>query len=84
MEPPPVLKRYPERMEPEPIFEKSIEFKPIGYTLSVRARPSTIRRTALRLLPWALYVAMPKGRLAGLAFAVASRVSPLVKQKGPR
>jgi hypothetical protein len=71
-------------MEPEPLFEKSIEFKPIGYVLSVRARPSTIRRTVLRLLPWALYVALPKGRLAATTFAVASRVSPLFRQKGPR
>jgi hypothetical protein len=71
-------------MEPEPIFEKSIEFKLIGYTLSVRARPSTIRRTAIRLLPWAIYAAMPQGRMTKVAFALASRVSPLLKQKGPR
>ncbi|HZP57773.1 MAG TPA: hypothetical protein VFC53_09505 [Dehalococcoidia bacterium] len=68
-------------MAPEPIFEKSWEIRPIGYTLSVRARPSTIRRTVVALLPWALYAALPEGRLARGAFALAKRVSPLAKQK---
>ena len=68
-------------MDPEPVFEKSIQVKPIGYTLSFRAHPSTIRRTVLRLLPWALYMALPEGRLAKVTYAVARRVSPLAKRK---
>ena len=68
-------------MDPEPVFEKSIHVKPIGYTLSFRARPSTIRRTVLRLLPWALYMALPEGRLAKVTYTVARRVSPLAKRK---
>lgn len=68
-------------MDPEPVFEKSIHVKPIGYTLSFRARPSTIRRTVLRLLPWALYMALPEGRLAKASYTVARRVSPLAKRK---
>lgn len=68
-------------MEPEPIFEKTISL-PLGYVLTARARPSTIRRTAIRLLPWALVFAMPKGNRVGkVALAVAMRVSPLVKEK---
>jgi hypothetical protein len=67
-------------MEPEPIFERTIHL-PAGYVFTARARPSTIRRTALRLLPWALYVALPQGRGARIAFALATRFSPLFKQK---
>ena len=67
-------------MADEPVFEKSIEFKPLGYTLSFRARPSTIRRTVLRLLPWAMYIALPEGRAARLAFSVAKRTAPLAKR----
>jgi hypothetical protein len=37
--------------------------------------------TVLRLLPWALYVALPEGRAAKVALFAASRLSPLVKQK---
>jgi hypothetical protein len=66
-------------MEPEPIFEKSIGVPAIGYTLSVRARPSTIRRTVLTLIPWAVYIAMPNGRASRLALSLARRVSPLAK-----
>jgi len=64
-------------MAREPIYEKSVEVKQIGYTLSVRARPSTIRRTVLRLLPWAVYAALPQGRAARLALLVARRFSPM-------
>jgi hypothetical protein len=67
-------------VEPEPIFERTIEL-PLGYTFTARARPSTIRRTAIRLLPWALYAAMPAGRGSKIALLVAQRVSPLVKQR---
>lgn len=67
-------------MQPEPIFEKSFEL-PLGYSFTARARPSTIRRTALRLLPWALVVAMPQGRAAKIAIVLATRFSPMLKQK---
>jgi len=68
-------------MEPDPVLERSIEVKPIGYTLSFRARPSTIRRTVLRLLPWALYMALPPGRMSKLTYGIARRVSPLAKRR---
>ena len=68
-------------MEPEPIFEKSIEIKPIGFTLSFRARPSTVRRTIVQLLPWALVVALPQGRMSKVALLAARRLAPMVKQK---
>lgn len=68
-------------MEPEPIFEKTISL-PMGYVITARARPSTIRRTAIKLLPWALVVAMPKAGLARkVALAAAMRVSPMVKER---
>jgi hypothetical protein len=69
-------------MDPEPIFEKSIEIKPIGYTFSFRARPSTVRSTVLHLLPWAVYIALPQqGRISKIALGAARRLSPMVKQK---
>ena len=68
-------------MEPEPVFEKSLHVKPIGYTLSVRARPSTIKRTAVKMLPWALYLALPEGRLAKAALIVAKRAVPLARRR---
>ncbi len=68
-------------MEPEPIFEKTISL-PMGYVLTARARPSTIRRTAIKLLPWALVFALPKGnRIGKIAIAAATRISPMVKQR---
>jgi hypothetical protein len=68
-------------VEPEPIFEKSLEIKPIGFTLSFRARPSTVRRTVVRLLPWAIYAALPQGRMSKVALIAARRFSPMVRQK---
>jgi hypothetical protein len=67
-------------MDPEPIFERSIEIKPMGFTLSFRARPSTVRRTIIALLPWAVYVALPQGRMSKIALVAARRLSPMVKQ----
>ncbi|MHB8377308.1 MAG: hypothetical protein ACYDEB_10195 [Dehalococcoidia bacterium] len=67
-------------MQSEPVFEKSIHVRPLDYTLTVRARPASIRRTVLRLLPWALYIALPEGRLSRMAHAFARRTSPLAKQ----
>ena len=66
--------------EPEPVFEKSIEL-PLGYSFTARARPSTIRRTVIKLLPWALYAAMPQGRGAKLALMLAMRMAPMMKRK---
>ena len=67
-------------MDHEPIFERSIKL-PLGYAFTARARPSTVKRTLIRLLPWALYVAMPQGRVAKVALFAATRMSPLMKQK---
>ncbi len=67
-------------MEPEPVFEKSIAVPAIGYTLSMRARPSTIRGALLMLVPWAIYIAMPRGRASKLALGFARRLSPLARQ----
>lgn len=68
-------------MEPEPIFEKTISL-PMGYVITARARPSTIRRTAIRLLPWALVMAMPQASLPRrIALAAAMRLSPMVKER---
>jgi hypothetical protein len=51
----------------------------MGYTLTARARPSTIRNTAFKLLPWAIYAALPVGRPAKMALVLAHRFSPLVR-----
>jgi hypothetical protein len=66
-------------MDNEPIFEQSIRL-PLGYAFTARARPSTVRRTAVKLLPWALYLALPKGRMAKLALFAANRFSPMFRQ----
>ena len=55
---------------------------PLGYVFTARASPSTVRRTVIRLLPWAMYAMLPPGRRARMALAVAKRFSPLVRQKG--
>lgn len=67
-------------MDNEPVFERSIKL-PLGYSFTARARPSTVKRTLIKLLPWALYVAMPQGRVAKVALLAATRMSPLMKQK---
>ncbi|TAK56613.1 MAG: hypothetical protein EPO22_13470 [Dehalococcoidia bacterium] len=68
-------------MPQEPIFEKTIGM-PLGYVFTARARPSTVRRTVIRLLPWAMYAMLPPGRRARMALSFARRFSPLVRQKG--
>lgn len=68
-------------MPQEPIFEKTISM-PLGYVFTARARPSSVRRTVIRLLPWAMYAMLPPGRRARWTLAVARRFSPLVRQKG--
>ena len=65
-------------MPQEPIYEKTIPL-PLGYVFTARARPSTIRRTAFQLLPWALVAMAPTGRGSKIAQSVAKRLSPLAK-----
>jgi hypothetical protein len=67
-------------MPQEPIYEKTV-LLPLGYVFTARARPSSIRRTALRLLPWALVAMAPAGRGSNISQSVAKRVSPLAKYK---
>lgn len=67
-------------MDTDPIIERSVPL-PFGYVITARARPSSVKRTVIHLLPWALYVMLPQGRAAKIAHAVARRTSPLVKQK---
>ena len=67
-------------MPQDPIYEKTIAL-PLGYVVTARARPSSIRRTALRLLPWALVAMTPVGRGSKIALLVAKRLSPLAKYK---
>lgn len=64
----------------DPVFEKSLTIKPIDHVITVRARPATIKHTLLLLMPWALYIALPEGKLARMAFSVARRISPLAKR----
>jgi len=64
----------------EPVFEASVKL-PFGYALTARARPSSVKMTLIRLLPWALYVALPQGRAAKVALFAATRLSPMMKQK---
>ena len=67
-------------MPQEPIYEKTIAL-PLGYVFTARARPSSIRRTAIRLLPWAIVAMTPAGRGSKIARSVAKRLSPLAKYK---
>ena len=67
-------------MAQEPIYEKTIAL-PLGYVFTARARQSSIRRTAFRLLPWAIVAMTPAGRGTKVAQAVAKRLSPLAKYK---
>jgi len=65
---------------PEPIVEKTVAL-PLGYVFTARVRPSTVRRTVLRLLPWAVYVMLPPGHIARLSLRFARRCSPLLRQR---
>ncbi len=67
-------------MPQEPIYEKTINL-PLGYAFTARARASTIRRTAIKLLPWAIVAMTPAGRGSKIAQSFAKRVSPLAKYK---
>ena len=67
-------------MPQEPIYEKTIPL-PLGYSFTARARASTMRRTAIKLVPWALVAMLPAGRGAKIAMLVAKRITPLAKYK---
>ena len=68
------------QIEAEPYFEFSIPL-PRDQVFTARARPATIRRTVVGLLPWALYAAVPQGRMSRISYALANRFSPLAKQR---
>jgi hypothetical protein len=66
-------------MAQEPVYERAIDL-PFDYVVTLRATPATVRRTLLRLLPWALVAMTPGGgRRARIALAAARRLSPLVR-----
>ena len=67
-------------MPQEPLYEKSFAL-PLGYVFTARARPSSIRRTAIKLLPWALVAMAPAGRTSRIAQSLAKRLSPMAKYK---
>jgi hypothetical protein len=68
-------------MAQEPIFEKTFEL-PMDYVFTFRATPATIRRTAIRLLPWAIVAMLPSGtRQSRLAIGAATRFSPWARQR---
>ena len=67
-------------MPQEPLFEKTFAL-PLGYMFTARARPSSIRRTAIKLLPWALVAMAPAGRTSRIAQSLAKRLSPMAKYK---
>jgi hypothetical protein len=67
-------------MAQEPIIEKTFEL-PLDYVFTLRATPATIRRTAVRLLPWAIVAMLPAGsKKSRMAISAATRLSPWVRQ----
>ena len=65
-------------MANDPVYEKTIQL-PMSYVFTARIRPSSVKRTAIRLLPWALVMMLPGKRQTRFASAVAKRLSPLYK-----
>lgn len=66
--------------QPEPIYERTFTL-PLGYSFTARARPFSVRRTVVKLLPWAIVAALPTGRPTNIATKLARRTSPLTKYK---
>jgi hypothetical protein len=54
---------------------------PFNYAFTARLKPSTVKKTALMLVPWAIYMVLPKGKARQVAFVAASRVSPLARPR---
>lgn len=65
-------------MPDDQFFEKTIPL-PMDYVFTARIRPASVKRTAIRLLPWALVAMLPGKRQTKIASAVARRLSPLYK-----
>jgi hypothetical protein len=59
-------------------FEKTIQL-PMSYVFVARIRPASVKRTTLRLLPWAFVAMLPGKRQTKVASAIAKRLSPLYK-----
>lgn len=66
-------------MPTDPILRKTISL-PYDYRFTIQATPWSIRRTFIMLIPWAIVAMAPSGRPSKMATAVASKVSPFVKQ----
>ena len=67
-------------MANDPIVEKTIAL-PMDYVFTARIRPSSVKRTAVRLLPWAVVAMLPGTRQTKVARAVATRLFPLSRYK---
>ena len=65
-------------MADDQYFERTIHL-PMSYVFVARIRPATIRRTTLRLLPWAVVAMLPGKRQTKVAGAIARRLSPLYR-----
>ena len=52
---------------------------PNKYAFTARLRPGTVKQTALRLAPWALYFVLPRGRFRMMSLMTASRLSPIAR-----
>ena len=64
--------------------ERSVQVSvplPGKYAFTARLRPGTVRQTALRLAPWALYFVIPRGRFRMLSLMTASRLSPIARPR---
>lgn len=66
-------------MPNEPVIRKTINL-PYDYRFTFQATPWTIRRTLILLVPWAIVAMLPSGKPSKTATAIASKISPFVKQ----
>lgn len=68
-------------MANEPIIKKTFDL-PYNHVISVRVTPWTVKRTVIKLLPWALVAMIPAGtRKTKWLRGAATFVSPLMKQR---
>lgn len=65
-------------MADEQYFEKTVHL-PLDYVFVARIRPASVKRTAIRLLPWAVVAMLPGKRQTKVASAIAKKLSPLYR-----